>query len=227
MDISIQDPSLWDSAKHFAYGLLRRWYFWAFALLLDPLEIWNKFVSPRLPSGAPEWLEKLEMPSGIGLIALVVLLFWAAACTYHEERKGRAKDIRELDRVKSQLSTSNQPHEKNIRMLEGVKSSVETYFEDRPSTLDWTDLAEGLTKHMVDACDYGLFCSEEFADERAALVGTESQPIIKKFVRVHSMMAKKRSLKRGTLEQCTGEFRDWLIEAIDCSIASTQAELGN
>lgn len=91
------DPSFWQSTSFFLKGVLRRWYFWAFAILLDPFEIHNRFLKHSLPF---EWQRDIELPSQLGLLLLIVLLLWAGACTYHELRvqaKRRTDDLSKPD----------------------------------------------------------------------------------------------------------------------------------
>jgi len=77
------------SAWLFFWGILKRIYLWAPALLLNPaVDIFNNFINPQLP-------EKLRMPMNIpsswGFGLLLVLIAWAAILTYHELRKTSLK----------------------------------------------------------------------------------------------------------------------------------------
>lgn len=69
----------------FIRGILRRAYYWGFALLLDPFDIYNRFIKLYLPE---KWQADMNLPNewwGFG--ALIVLLFWSAVLTYHELRQ--------------------------------------------------------------------------------------------------------------------------------------------
>ncbi len=70
------------SAREFAGGVLRRFYFWLPAVFLDPFDLYDRFKS-----SLPERLQvEISFPSKWGLIALVVLLAWAAVLTFHKVR---------------------------------------------------------------------------------------------------------------------------------------------
>ena len=99
MDIQPDDLRFRLSLRLFVWGVLRRWYYWAFAIALDPLELHNRFLKDLLPF---EFQKKLEMPSGVGRIVLVVLLLWASVCAYHELRRSACHALRQTaDAVKT------------------------------------------------------------------------------------------------------------------------------
>ena len=60
----------------FLIGILARFYFWIFALFLDPFDLYSRFK----PSN---WWD-INMPQWIGLTALGLLLLWSAFLTYFE-----------------------------------------------------------------------------------------------------------------------------------------------
>lgn len=104
-------PTLLGSAIAFLRGVLRRWYFWAFAILGDPFEVYAKWIRPLLPGW--DWLPmEWVVPPMIGFVALILLLGWAALCTYHELR-------RETHRL------SRSEHWINARLYDSVCSLVQ------------------------------------------------------------------------------------------------------
>ena len=68
----------------FIGGILRRAYYWGFALLLDPFDIYNRFIKPSLPE---KWQADMNLPNEWGFGALIGLLIWSAVLTYHELRQ--------------------------------------------------------------------------------------------------------------------------------------------
>ena len=57
----------------FARGVLRRAYFWLFALLLDPFDLYGRFK----PSGWPA----VTVPTWLFWVVLALLVFWSAFMT--------------------------------------------------------------------------------------------------------------------------------------------------
>lgn len=157
---------------------------------------------------------------GIGVWKILLALTAIAALIlvhgYHRENKS----------ILVQLKDALQDRRRNPAQLRSIKGSVTTFFEDRDLSVSWQDHAVGLTKHMLDARQYGLFDSPEFADERAALIRSENESLTMIFKRVRSMMAKKRQVgKPETSEELVTEYRNWLIEALDREIELAEAEL--
>ena len=64
-------------------GVLKRWYFWLFALFFDPFEIFRLFTGQN-----PPWLRQVEtivsVPDGFGSGLLIALLAAAVWATFHE-----------------------------------------------------------------------------------------------------------------------------------------------
>jgi hypothetical protein len=68
----------------FAAGVLKRWYFWVWAVLLDPADFWGRYVAPHA-----RWAEAIDLnlgpvKSGLAALSMVVI---AAFFTFHAERK--------------------------------------------------------------------------------------------------------------------------------------------
>lgn len=61
--------------------MLRRAYFWAPPLLLDPFDLYDRIIKPALPEIVRV---DISFPSGWGLIAFIGLLIWTALWTYYE-----------------------------------------------------------------------------------------------------------------------------------------------
>lgn len=71
------------SALSFFWGVLRRFYWWAPAILLDPFEYYERYINPRVG-----W--DIDMPSEWFPVALGGGLFLAAFLTYHDLRSKTA-----------------------------------------------------------------------------------------------------------------------------------------
>ncbi len=74
----------------FGVGILKRFYYWVPALLLDPFDLYERYIYNWLPSDAPE---RIIIPVWASLLALILLVGWAALRTFHELR---LKIIREV-----------------------------------------------------------------------------------------------------------------------------------
>ena len=66
-----------------AGGIIKRFYLWAPAVVLDPFDLYEKLVKPVLPEGlrfdlpwSPDWAP----------LVLIGLIAWAALLTFHEHR---------------------------------------------------------------------------------------------------------------------------------------------
>ena len=69
----------------FAYGILKRFYYWVVPLLLDPFDIYERWVARRLSDEAQRFVEEhLDMAFDYGLYAFLACLGVAAFMTYRE-----------------------------------------------------------------------------------------------------------------------------------------------
>ena len=66
------------SGKLFLWGLVSRFYFWAFALFFDPLGIIRDWV--------PSYADSVKVSAPLAWFILLSLLFWCAFLTYHDVR---------------------------------------------------------------------------------------------------------------------------------------------
>jgi hypothetical protein len=76
--------SLIESARLFLWGLIRRFYFWVFALFFDPFGVLKEWFTA--------YADYMSIPTFGALTLFLGLLFWCAILTYHELR------IRTLER---------------------------------------------------------------------------------------------------------------------------------
>lgn len=65
----------------FAWGILKRFYLWAPSALLDPFDIYNKYIRPFMLQGRQG---RLDMPSEAFPWVLMGGLLWAGFMTYRE-----------------------------------------------------------------------------------------------------------------------------------------------
>ncbi len=75
---------LCHALREFLWGILRRFWLWIPAFVLDPYDIWDRIVKPMLP---PEVQFDLPWSPGWAPIVLLALIGWAAFLTYFELRK--------------------------------------------------------------------------------------------------------------------------------------------
>ena len=72
--------ALLRSLGAFVAGLLRRFYYWGFALFLDPGDVYSRLAPPN-------WWRPPAVPDPWPWVILAALLFWCAVLTYHELRR--------------------------------------------------------------------------------------------------------------------------------------------
>ena len=70
-----------QSLGSFLWGIIKRSYYWLPAFLLDPFDIYNKFLRPFLFA---ESKGEANIPVGWFPYVLSGLILWAAFLTYHE-----------------------------------------------------------------------------------------------------------------------------------------------
>ena len=88
-------PSVGESLRLYLSGIARRGYYLLFALLLDPFEVFNHFISPLLPTKEP-----LTVDISIAWFwcAFVAIFGWVSFLTY-----------RQLHTEKMELDVTNRP----------------------------------------------------------------------------------------------------------------------
>ena len=82
--------SLWLLLK----GIARRWFFWAPAVLLDPLDLYDIYIKPRLPEAYQ--YDFLSVMSEYFFHLLSGMILCAAFCSYHELKKERDEKYRKI-----------------------------------------------------------------------------------------------------------------------------------
>lgn len=140
-------PSAWESASVFLFGVVRRWYMWAGAILLNPFDFYNRLIMPHLPIA---WQKEYEMPSAVGILVLIGLLMWAGVCTYHElnQRKHRETSDRDAtiasrDSTIQDLTTSKPDPKvaKARQILKGLADDLNKWVHDavEPKDMKYVD----------------------------------------------------------------------------------------
>lgn len=103
---------LLESARLFAVGILRRFYWWLAAFLLNPWDVYEKFVRDLLPTRfRADWPVGGTWTGYVFVAGLVV----AAVLTYHELRIER---IRAEERARRK-----QANERAVRILSRLRSN--------------------------------------------------------------------------------------------------------
>ena len=85
--------SLWESARDFVAGIIKRFYFWLPAVLLDPFDVYDRYLKPSVPNA---YRFDFSPPVAVFLGALVGLLGLAAIFTYHDLNSRYAQAITKL-----------------------------------------------------------------------------------------------------------------------------------
>ena len=67
-----------ESCWLFVWGILKRFYIWIYAFILDPLDLYNRYINPKK--------EPFNMPSEYFPLVLGVLVFIAGFITFHKLR---------------------------------------------------------------------------------------------------------------------------------------------
>ncbi len=75
-----------ESIRVFLWGIIKRVWILIPAFLLDPFDVYNRYINPNLPE---QWRSgnAVDMPSEWFPFVLFSLLMYAALLTYHELRK--------------------------------------------------------------------------------------------------------------------------------------------
>ncbi len=79
--VKIASMELAKSAGQFLFGILRRFWIWAPAFLLDPYDLWRQLIKPMLPE---KYQVDLPWSTDWAPWVLMGLIVWAAIITYHE-----------------------------------------------------------------------------------------------------------------------------------------------
>ncbi len=94
-----------ESARLYFGGILRRSYFWLFALLFDPLEWWTSIVHPAIPDGT--LLKRLPdqwfVPPEVGLGVFIALVVITSFMTFHDLHRKTEIALREPTAVAAVL----------------------------------------------------------------------------------------------------------------------------
>jgi hypothetical protein len=75
--------SLGRSALEFLSGVLKRFYIWLPSILLDPFDLYDRYLKRYLPE---RYQFNLDLPTPVFFPVLAVCLTSAAILTYHELR---------------------------------------------------------------------------------------------------------------------------------------------
>lgn len=82
--------ALFRSLREFVGGILHRAYYWGFALILDPGDIYGRMAPPH-------WWRPPSLPDPWPWVILAALVYWCAVLTYHELRVKHGVKPRGID----------------------------------------------------------------------------------------------------------------------------------
>lgn len=108
---------IFESVRFFSWGVLKRFYLWMPPLLLDPFELYEEFVAPHAPDWAPE---RIAVADEWTWIPMGLLVFWAAAMTYHELR------VLSVKLARSPLPSNR---DEIVRLLTELQQRADEYFQ--------------------------------------------------------------------------------------------------
>lgn len=86
--------SVWKSVRDFSVGILKRFYVWLPAVVLDPFDLYDRYVKPSLPDA---YRLDFTPPPSVFFFVLMVLLALAAILTYHDLNRRYADVTSRLD----------------------------------------------------------------------------------------------------------------------------------
>ena len=82
--------ALYRSFREFVGGILHRAYYWGFALILDPGDVYGRMAPPT-------WWRPPSLPDPWPWVILAALVLWCAVLTYHELRIKHGAKPRGID----------------------------------------------------------------------------------------------------------------------------------
>ena len=137
----------------FLWGVLKRFYFWLPAILLDPFDLYNKYIKLRLP---PEWQGDIEMPSEAFPYVLAGGLIWASVMTYHELRTSVGRDPRIPKKLRQLYVTGEQFTKYDLQDESEFAEWKERAFTWHRETLDWINenMSEAAGSRFRDTYKY-------------------------------------------------------------------------
>jgi hypothetical protein len=100
--------SVGRSAIEFLWGVLKRFYIWLPTVLLDPFDLYERYLKQYLPK---EYQFDFKLPTPLFLSVLAICLTAAGILTYHELRTkvvstaandGRRRAVDEVSRLRSE-----------------------------------------------------------------------------------------------------------------------------
>ena len=96
-----------ESIRVFLWGIIKRVWILIPAFLLDPFDVYNRYINPNLPE---QWRSgnAVDMPSEWFPFVLFSLLMYAALLTYHELRKDHQTLTEQVTRQPNKQAAVNE-----------------------------------------------------------------------------------------------------------------------
>jgi len=129
-------------------GIIRRWFLWAPALLLDPFDLYDKYLKSKLPKQYQYDYDGFM--TEYGLYIIIALIALAAFFTFQEVRQ-RADSITDLKKIRTNL----------VRLYQSGENLQQAISDGNKST---PDLETELQEWSQTTADY---IAENVADSRA------------------------------------------------------------
>lgn len=115
---------LFASALAFFWGVLRRFYYWAPAILLDPFEFYERYLRPHVG-------RDIDMPSEWFPVALGGGMTWAALLTYHELRSKAGRSIVIFEIRGASIAFSNYNYDRPEQPLDLARIDIKGALRNR------------------------------------------------------------------------------------------------
>jgi hypothetical protein len=114
------------SALTFIWGVLRRFYWWAPAIFLDPFDFYERYLRPRLD-------QDIDMPSEWFPVALGCGIAWAAVLTYHDLRSKAGRSTAAFEIREASIGFHNYNHDRPEQPLDLAQIDIKGALRNRGS----------------------------------------------------------------------------------------------
>jgi len=112
------------SAMTFFWGVLRRFYWWAPAILLDPFDFYEHYLRPHVG-------RDIDMPSEWFPVVLAGGMIWAAFLTYHELRSKTANSTVIFEIREASIAFTSYNHDRPEQPLDLAQIDIKGALRNR------------------------------------------------------------------------------------------------
>jgi len=115
---------LFASAVAFFWGVLRRFYWWAPAIFLDPFDFYERYLRPHVH-------RHIDMPSEWFPVAVGGGMAWAALLTYHELRSKTASSTVIFEIREASIAFNSYDHDRPDQPLDLAQIDIKGGLRNR------------------------------------------------------------------------------------------------